>query len=139
VALYHIGLAQVQLGRFEDALATFKQADLFDTPQVSRWTWLLGAGWTYLLMGRDQEALPWLQRSIAITPGTGRTHMLLAAACQRLGRTDEAKAALAKALELRPGTTALNVAPPTRNASQVFLEASPRVIRAMVEAGLPER
>jgi DNA-binding winged helix-turn-helix (wHTH) protein/tetratricopeptide (TPR) repeat protein len=139
VALYHIGLDQVQLGRFEDALATFKQADRFDTPQVSRWTWLLGAGWTYLLMGRDQEALPWLQRSIAITPGTGRTHMLLAAACQRLGRTDEAKAALAKALELRPGTTALNVAPPTRNASQVFLEASPRVIRAMVEAGLPER
>src|SRR5665213_700229 len=46
MALYHIGLAQLQLGRFEEALATFKQADRFDTPQVSRWTWLLGAGMT---------------------------------------------------------------------------------------------
>jgi DNA-binding winged helix-turn-helix (wHTH) protein/tetratricopeptide (TPR) repeat protein/TolB-like protein len=139
MALYHMGLAQIQLGRFEDALATFKQADRFDTPQVSRWTWLLGAGWTCMLMGRAEEAVPWLQGSLAITPGSGRTLMLLAAAYQRSGRADEAKAALAKALELRPGTTALNVAVPTRNASPVFLEASPRVIRAMVDAGLPER
>jgi DNA-binding winged helix-turn-helix (wHTH) protein/tetratricopeptide (TPR) repeat protein len=139
LALYHVGLAQLQLGRFEDAVAAFKQADRFDTPQVSRWTWLVGAGWSYLLMGRAEEAVPWLQRSLAITPGTGRTHMLLAAAYQRSGRPDEAKAVLAKALELRPGTTALNVAPPTKNASPVFLEASPRVIQAMVDAGLPER
>jgi tetratricopeptide (TPR) repeat protein/TolB-like protein len=139
LALYHVGLAQLQLGRFEDAVAAFKQADRFDTPQVSRWTWLVGAGWSYLLMGRAEEAVPWLQRSLAITPGTGRTHMLLAAAYQRSGRPDEAKAVLAKALELRPGTTALNVAPPTKNAGPVFLEASPRVIQAMVDAGLPER
>jgi DNA-binding winged helix-turn-helix (wHTH) protein/tetratricopeptide (TPR) repeat protein len=139
LALYHIGLAQIQLGRFEDAVATFKQADRFDTPQVSRWTWLVGAGWSYVLMGRDEEALPWLQRSIAITPASGRPLMLLAAAYQRLGRTDEARAALAKALELRPGTTALNVAPPARNASPAFLAASPRIIRSMVAAGLPER
>ena len=38
-ALYQIGLSQLQLGRFEDALATFKQADRMDTPQLSRWTW----------------------------------------------------------------------------------------------------
>jgi DNA-binding winged helix-turn-helix (wHTH) protein/tetratricopeptide (TPR) repeat protein len=139
MALYHMGLAHIQLGRFEDAVAVFKQADRFDTPQVSRWTWLAGAGWAYMLMGRAEDAVPWLQRSIAITPGTGRVHMLLAAAYQRSGRPDEAKAALAKALQLRPGTTALNVAPPTKNASPVFLAASPQVIQAMVDAGLPER
>jgi tetratricopeptide (TPR) repeat protein len=139
LVLYHIGLTQLQLGRFDDALAAFKQADRFDTPQVSRWTWLAAAGWAYILMDRAEEALPWLQRSIAITSASGRTHMLLAAAYQRLGRPNKAKAALAKGLELRPGTTALNVAPPTRNASPVFLEASPRVIQRMVEAGLPER
>jgi len=38
LALFNLGITQVQLGRFEDALATFKQADQFDTPQVSRWT-----------------------------------------------------------------------------------------------------
>src|SRR5262249_30174275 len=85
-ALYLIGLGQTYLGRFDDALATFRQADRYDTPAASRWTWLLGAGLANLSMGRDEEALPWLQRSIAITPATGRSHLLLAAAYQRLGR-----------------------------------------------------
>ena len=138
LALYLVGLGQVHLGRFEDALATFQQADLFDTPRVSRWTWLLGAGWANVLMGRDDDALPWLQRSIAITPASGRSHMLLAAAYQQVGRIDEAKAAMQEGLKLRPGTTAMNVASPMRNASPTFVEASERIIRSMVAAGLPE-
>lgn len=138
-ALYQLGLTQVQLGRFEDALAIFRQADRFDTPEVSRWTWLLGAGWSSLLTGHDEDAVEWLQRSIAITPASGRPYLLLAVAYQRVGRPAEAKAALAKAMTLRPGSTALNVMPPTRNASRVYLEASERLVRTMVEIGLPER
>ncbi|MBX9840272.1 MAG: winged helix-turn-helix domain-containing protein [Xanthobacteraceae bacterium] len=138
IALYHIGLAQLFLGRFEDALATFKQADRFDTPLVSRWTWLVGAGWAFMLMGHAEEALPWLQRSTAITAASGRPLMLLAATYQQLGRPAEAQAAMAKALELRPGSTARNVPPPTRNTSPAYLEASNRIIQLMVAAGLPE-
>lgn len=139
LVLFHIGLGQTHLGRFEDALATFKQADRFDTPEVSRWTWLLGAGWANLLMGRNEDAIPWLQRSIAITPATGRTHFMLAVAYHRLGQTNEAHAAFAKAVALRPGATALNVGPPTRNVSPVFLDASKRVMQEIVAMGLPER
>jgi DNA-binding winged helix-turn-helix (wHTH) protein/tetratricopeptide (TPR) repeat protein len=139
LALYHMGLAQIQLGRFEDALATFKQADRFDTPQVSRWTWLLGVGWSYAMMGRDEEALPWLKRSIAITPASGRPLMLLAAVYQRLGRTDEAKAALARALKLRPGSTAGNIKLPPKNASPEFLAAGDKILAALIELGLPNR
>lgn len=137
-ALYLTGLSQIFLGRFDDALATFKQADRFDTPQVARWTWAIGAGLACLLMGRAEEALPWLQRSIAITSASGRTHLLLAAAYQQLGRTDDARAAIAKALELRPGSTARNAPPPTRNTSPVYLKASERVVSLMIAAGLPE-
>jgi len=139
IALYHMGLAHIQLGRFEDALATFKQATRFDTPPVSRWTWLLGVGWSYLMMGRDEEALPWLERSIAITPASGRPLMLLAAAYQRLGRTDEAKAALARALKLRPGSTVSNIKLPPKNASEEFLAASDKIKVALIELGLPNR
>jgi tetratricopeptide (TPR) repeat protein len=137
-ALYLVGLSQVFLGRFDDALATFKQADRFDTPQVARWTWTLGAGWTYLLMGRAEEALPWLQRSIAITPASGRTHLGLAAAYQQLGRADDARAAMATALELRPGSTARNAPPPPKNNSAIYLKAYDRVLSLMIAAGLPE-
>jgi DNA-binding winged helix-turn-helix (wHTH) protein/tetratricopeptide (TPR) repeat protein len=139
MALYHIGLSQLPLGRFEDALATFKQADRFDTPLVSRWTWLLGAGVSYLMMGRDEEALPWLERSIAITPASGRPLFLLAAAYQRLGRSDEAKAAIAQGHALRPGTTASNLGIPTKNVSAAYMQARGRIEQALIEAGLPER
>ncbi|MGY8666836.1 tetratricopeptide repeat protein [Bradyrhizobium sp. UFLA05-109] len=138
VALYHLGLAQLHLGRFEDALATFDQAYRFDTPAASRWTWPLGTGWACTLMGRYEDALPWLQTSLAITSGSGRTHMLLAAAYQHLGQTGEAKAALAKGLELRPGSTARNVPTTRENTSTVFLAAADRVMQLMVDAGLPE-
>jgi DNA-binding winged helix-turn-helix (wHTH) protein/tetratricopeptide (TPR) repeat protein len=138
LALYHIGLAQLQLGRFEDALATFKQADRFDTPLVSRWTWRLGAGMTYLLMGRSEDALPWLQSSIAITPASGRSYMLLSAAYLDLGQPAEAKAAMDKALALRPGSNLSNVTIPRKNSSAAFIAASERIGRAFVAAGLPE-
>ena len=139
MALYHMGLAHIQLGRFEDALATFKQADRYDTPQVSRWTWLLGVGWSYQMLGRYEEALPWLERSIAITPASGRPLMLLAAAYQRAGRTTQAKVALARALEVRPGSTVSNSKLPIKNSSPAFLAASDKIRDALIEVGLPDR
>jgi DNA-binding winged helix-turn-helix (wHTH) protein/tetratricopeptide (TPR) repeat protein/TolB-like protein len=139
LVLFHIGLAQVQMGRFEEALATFKLADRYDTPQVSRWTWPLGAGMTLMLMDRSEQALPWLQRSLAITPGSGRTYMLLSAAYQQLGRPDEARAAMAKGMELRPGSNLSNTALPPKNASPIFTAASKWIGQAYLAAGLPER
>jgi Flp pilus assembly protein TadD len=137
IALYHVGLAQIQTGRFEDALATFKQADRFDTPQVSRWTWMIGAGWANMMMGRAEDAVPWLQKSIAITSASGRTHMLLASAYQQMGKTEEAKAAMQKGMELRPGSTYSNVPTPKKNSSPVYIEATEKIMQLMVAAGLP--
>ncbi|QRM46232.1 tetratricopeptide repeat protein [Rhizobium sp. BG4] len=136
-ALFNLGLTQIQLGRFEDALSTFQRADRFNTPDVSRWTWLLGAGWANVMLGRDEEALTWLQRAIAITPGTGRAHMLLAVAYQRLGRTADAKNALAQALKLRPGSTASNISLPAENVSQIYLDKRQEISNILIELGLP--
>jgi hypothetical protein len=65
--------------------------------------------------------------------------MNLAAAYQQMGQIEEAKAAMQEGLKLRPGTTALNVAPPMKNTSPAFVEAIDRIIKVMVGAGLPER
>jgi tetratricopeptide (TPR) repeat protein len=139
LAIYNLGLGQLRLGRFEDALATFKLAEQFDTPRTARWTWLLGAGLTLVVMDRDEDAIPYLTRSIAITPATGRSHAVLATAYHRLGRTAEAKAALAKTLELRPGSTIANISLDPRNASPLYNEASKRVEAVLMEIGLPEK
>lgn len=136
-ALYLVGLGQLYLGRFEDALATFTLADHYDTPAVSRWTWLLGAGWANLLMGRDEGALAWLERSVAITAASGRSHMLMAVAYGRLVRIEEAQAAMAAALQSRPGSTVENVRPSSQNASPVFIEAVEETMQVMARLGLP--
>jgi len=139
LAIYNLGLGQLRLGRFEDALATFKQAEQFDTPRTARWTWLLGAGLTLLVQERDAEAISYLAKSIAITPATGRSHALLATAYQRLGRTAEAKAALARTMELRPGTTGANIGLDPKNASPLYTDAAQRVVDVLVGIGLPEK
>jgi Flp pilus assembly protein TadD len=139
MVLFQIGIAQLQLGRFEEALETFKRADAFDTPQVSRWTWLLGAGVALIMLDRTEEALPWLERSLAITPGTGRTHFMVAVVHQRAGRIAEARAAIAKGLELRPGSTVANVQLPSKNSSPVYLARAGEIGKLLIAAGLPER
>jgi Tfp pilus assembly protein PilF/TolB-like protein len=137
-ALFNLGLSEMLQGRFEDALTTFKQADEYDTPPMARWTWLLGAGLACALLERYSEAAHWLEQSLAVTPGTGRTQIVLAAVYHQLGRDQDAKATMAKALALRPGSNAINVPLPTKNASPIFIAGSDRIIRLAVEAGLPE-
>ena len=82
---------------------------------------------TLLVQERDAEAISYLAKSIAITPATGRSHAVLATAYHRLGRTAEAKTALAKTMELRPGSTVANIRLDPRNASPLYNEASKRV------------
>lgn len=137
IARYNTGLAQLYLGRFEDALATCRQAYRHDTPEVARWTWTLGAGWALLLMDRPAEALPWLESAIAITPASGRPYFLLAAAYQQLGRFDEARAATAKGLNILPEATSTNIRVPMENASPAFMEEGERIAKLAIAAGLP--
>jgi len=138
LVLFHIGMAQLQLARFDDGLASFEHADRTDVPQVSRWTWLLGAGVACLLMDRNEEAIAWIQRSLVITQGTGRTHFMLAVALQRLGRTEEAKEAIATGLKLRPGSTATNIALPRKNQSPQFLTKADQLKDTLIQAGMPD-
>ena len=90
------------------------------------------------MLERYGEAVHWLEQSLAITPGTGRTQIVLAAVYHQLGRDQEAKATMAKALALRPGSNAINVALPTTNASPNFIAGGEHIIHLAVEVGLPE-
>ena len=100
---------------------------------------MIGAGWVSLLMDRNEDAVKWLQQSIAITKASGRTQMLLAVAYLRLGRLEEARATMAEAMELRPGSTLANVQTPKLNASEAYVASTSRILQQMAELGLPEK
>jgi DNA-binding winged helix-turn-helix (wHTH) protein/tetratricopeptide (TPR) repeat protein len=137
IALYLLGLSELNLGRFDDALATFTLANSYDTPDISRWTWRLGIGWVLMMKDRPAEAIPWLEQSIAITPASGRSYFLLAAAYQAVGRTEDAKAAVAQGMQLRPGTTVANVGVPMENTSPAFATQTDRLMQLYLAAGVP--
>lgn len=79
-----------------------------------------------------------MQRSLDVTPDTGRTHMVLAIAYEALGRHDEAKTAIAEGMKLRPGATVENVALPPKNQSARYLAARERINALLIAAGLPK-
>ena len=62
---------------------------------------------------------------------------MLAAAYERLGRHDDAKAAIAAGMKLRPWSNFGNVSLPTENASPLYLKRAEQVKTLMVAAGLP--
>lgn len=71
-------------------------------------------------------------------PAPGRTHFVLAAAYERLGRHKDAEAAIAAGMKPRPGSTRDNVSLPIANASPLYLERLRQTKALMASAGLPK-
>jgi len=136
-AIKEMGLDQMILGRFEEALVSFAKADRLDATHGIRWAWLEGAGLVSLLLDRNDEAVSWLNRSIAAAPGTGRSFALLAAAYERLGRHDEASAALEKFRARQPEASLRSMFPPDRKGNPRYVEAMQRLRPALAQTGLP--
>jgi Flp pilus assembly protein TadD len=64
---------------------------------------------------------------------------VLAVAYQRVGRTAEATAALAKTMELRPGSTVANIQLDPKNASPLYNQASKRIEDVLLALGVPAK
>ncbi len=86
-------------------------------------------------MDRNEEAIAWL-RPIARdrTQGTGRTHFMLAGCAQRLGRTEEAKQAVATGLKLRPGATVNNIDCHGRTRSPLYVAKADQISASLLQA-----
>ena len=122
-------LVATQAGRFEDALATFTQADRYDTPDVSRWTWLLGAGWASMLMGRDKRRIATLAADgldRAINAGAaGRVAFSAGiAAYQRLGAPMRPRQRSRQTLALRPTQPRATLRRRKRTPARVICESA---------------
>ncbi len=104
-AYKEIGLSQLYLGRFEEALAWFGKAEAIGPHDPSRWIWLGAMGRVQFFLGEDEEAIRLLRLSADANPKDVRAYALLAAILAMSGRAEEAAAALASCLRLRPELT----------------------------------
>ncbi len=92
-------------------------------------------GFAHFLAGRDDEAASWASRSLRYQPDFLAALRLLAASNACAGRMDEARAAMARHLQLDPAMqlSKLRQFNPTRNPADFA-----RFAGALKKAGMPE-
>jgi class 3 adenylate cyclase/TolB-like protein/Flp pilus assembly protein TadD len=104
-AYKEVGLSELYLGRFQEALTWFERADQIGPRDPSRWTWLEPIGRVQFFLGHDEEAVRFLRLTIDANPKDVRAYALLAGVYALSGHRDDAAAALAECLRRRPDMT----------------------------------
>jgi DNA-binding winged helix-turn-helix (wHTH) protein/TolB-like protein len=155
-----IGLDYLFLGQLEQAAIAFETADRLSRGDVrnsrlprggsvphllhgSNWQWLRGGSVAYLLAGRYQESIDWLQQASDTVPGpvVDGARVLLAAAYALSGRQREAVATLSelrgRSPELLTNLDKLSAAIYLRPGTALAPRLQP-VIEALRSAGLSE-
>jgi adenylate cyclase len=109
-----LAVCKTRLGHAEEELALQQQADQLNprsSYKVSRYRHM---GFAALMLGRDQDAIAFFQRSLALSPEFSVhrwTYRMLAAAYARAGQMDEAKRSLSEGDRLWPYFTIRGVYP----------------------------
>ncbi len=91
------GVLLQQLGRAEEALASFDKADALMPDNAAI---LTNRGMALAALGRHDEALAALDRALALDANFAEAQRARAGVLEALGRPEEARAALAKATEV---------------------------------------
>jgi adenylate cyclase len=121
----NMGACRLYSGHAEDDIELEQENVRFRPVQAWRYDKLWHMGFASLMLGRDQDAIKYLEESKAANPDPQLLSLLtqraLAAAYARTGRMAEAKQALAEADRIWPFGTARSSMPPAVNSS-VFAE-----------------
>jgi tetratricopeptide (TPR) repeat protein len=97
---FALGVACVEQGRYQEALAAFQAAHSRDPKHAPT---LYNIGHTYLQLDKSEQAILWLERALRRDPKDLAALHQLGLACERLGRRDEAVVWWRRALKIDPG------------------------------------
>jgi adenylate cyclase len=137
-AYAQLGHAKIRAGRAEEAFVPLQTAIHLSPrdPLLNIWYFIVCHAYTHL--GRDDAAIEWCRRSVAIGP-FWISYVDLASAYAWTGRKDEAQAAVAELLKLMPNYTVDRWAHEGWSSNPVFLAQYQRIIEGLRKAGLPEK
>jgi adenylate cyclase len=130
-----LGNMRAVSGRPAAAIASLEQAMRLSPHDPATWFYAAGMGWAHFAAGRYGEAVRWLQTSLQWRNDYNLAYRGLAASYARLGRLEEARAALAEALRLEPELTTAKIRSELRVADPSFMEP---YVDGLRRAGLPD-
>ena len=135
----YIGFAKLCSGRAEET-----EAHILEALRISPRDELAGAGWMAVAgtakfhLGRDTEALEWLNRSIEFNPNYSVAQFCRAAVLPYLDRLEEAREAALACLEINPSFTITRFRSQTSSDHPVYLAGRERMYGGLRKAGIPE-
>jgi TolB-like protein/class 3 adenylate cyclase/Tfp pilus assembly protein PilF len=135
-----IGLAKYLLGRGAETEPHINEAFRLSPRDTIAYRWWVWVGLAKAQLNADAEAVVWMRRGLDVNRNYSVTHFDLAAVLARLGKLDEARAAVNAGLALDPrftisryrGVTYANSDNPT------YRSGRERLIEGMRLAGVPE-
>ena len=131
-----IGLAKNFTGRAEETESHVLEALRLSPRDTYAYIWMLFPGLAKLFLGRDEEAVAWLLRSIEANRNHALSHFLLAASQEHLGRMSEARAATKAGLALNPTFTIRRLRAGASSDNPTYLAQRDRVIDGLCKVGV---
>ncbi len=106
--------------------------------------WYRDLGYSYLMLGKDEEAVRWMEKAVATNDKVWTHHKQLAAAYALTGRLDAAHKELETVARLSPGSPGMTIAAAVALAkhfstNETYLKQLDHVIDGYRLAGMPEK
>jgi adenylate cyclase len=127
-------------GRADEAIAFEEKAIHLSPHDPALDLWYRDLGMTYLLLGKDQEAVPWLEKAVAMNDKVWTYYTFLTSAYALTGHLDAARKQLEIVERLSPGQTIAKALASARRFSSngTYLKQVDHYVEGLRLAGMPE-
>ena len=133
-----IGNGKLHLGEPQDTEAHIEEALRLSPRDTHVHLWCLFAGVAKLHLGKEEEAVAWLRRSVEANRNFSSSRFVLAAALARLERLPEARAEARAGLALHPEFTISRFRAGMWSNDPAVFGGRQHVIEGLRKAGVPE-
>jgi TolB-like protein/class 3 adenylate cyclase/Tfp pilus assembly protein PilF len=134
-----IGAFKAHVGREEETESHVQEALRLSPRDGSVFLWLMFVGGANINLGRYEEAIVWLNRSIEANRNNPLCHFHLAGTYALLGRLEEARAAARTGLDLNPDFTVARFRTSPSSDDARYAAAHELFADALRAAGVPEK
>jgi tetratricopeptide (TPR) repeat protein len=133
-----LGSAKVMLGHAEETEAHVTRALRLSPNDSIAHIWCTIAGAAKLYVGKDDEAVVWLRRSVETNRIFPSSHFCLAAALAQLGHLDEARLEAQAGLAILPTFTIRLFRSDASTDNPTAIAGRERIVDGLRKAGVPE-
>jgi TolB-like protein len=133
-----IGYAKYLIGRFDETEGHVLEALRISPCDTYAGGWMSFAAVAKYFLGRDEEAIAWLNRAFELSPRLPMAQFVLAAALARHGRIEDAREAARAGLELNPSFTISRYRSSRLSDNPVYLAGRERLCEGLRLARVPE-